>query len=102
MNFFKTNDLLQRSGPYNSCIDYTIWYIALALITIALIVLLRKKNSPKAIKISLIVFWAIAVVADIVKLATSILTDEFVLTGSLPLYICSIFSILVYYDKHFI
>lgn len=91
MNFFQTNDLLKRSGPYNNGIDYAIWYIVFALLTVGLIIFLRKKNSPKAIKASLVVFWVIAVIADIIKISTSIITDEFVLTGSLPLYICSIF-----------
>jgi len=91
MNFFTTSDMLGRSGPFNKCIDYIIWYIAFAILTVAMIVLLRKKNSPKAIKISLIVFWAIAVVADIIKIIVSVTTGGFVITGSLPLYICSIF-----------
>ena len=91
MKFFTISDMLGRSGPFNNCIDYIIWYIALAFLTIGAIFILRKKNSPKAIKLSLIIFWVIAVVADIIKIIVSITTDSFVLTGSLPLYICSIF-----------
>lgn len=91
MKFFTTSDMLGRSGPYSNCIDYTIWYIMFALLTVGLIVLLNMKKSQKAVKISLIVFWAIAVLADIIKIIVSVTTDGFVLTGSLPLYICSIF-----------
>ncbi len=91
MGFFTTNDILGRSGPYNNCLDYLIWYAVFAILTVGIIVFLVKKNSPKAIKISLTIFWAIAVFADVVKIITSIATGGFVLTGSLPLYICSIF-----------
>ena len=45
--FFTTNDLLGRVGPFNKVVDYTIWYIALAVLTVALIWYLNKKeNSP--------------------------------------------------------
>ena len=91
MNFFETADILGRSGPFNKAIDYTIWYLVFAVLTIAVIWLLRKKNSPKAVKISLIVFWAIAVVADIIKIIVSVAAGGFGWGGSLPLYICSIF-----------
>ena len=91
MNFFTTSDMLGRSGPFNKCLDYLIYYIVFAFITVGAIWLLNRKKNTKAIKISLIVFWLIAVVADTIKIIVSISTGGFVLTGSLPLYICSIF-----------
>ena len=91
MNFFETKDLLGRSGPFNNVIDYTIWYLLLAVTTIGFIWFLRKKNSEKIVKISLIVIWAIAVLADVIKISVSVATGEFVWSGSLPLYVCSIF-----------
>ena len=67
MNFFTTNDLLGRVGPFNKCIDYTIWYILLAVLTAAFIWFLNKnkRNHVNLVKYSLISTWAIAVIIDI-------------------------------------
>ena len=93
MNFFTTNDLLGRVGPFNKCIDYTIWYILLAVLTAAFIWFLNKnkRKHVNLVKYSLISTWAIAVIIDIVKIIVSVSTKSFVWSGSLPLYICSIF-----------
>ena len=91
MGFFTTNDLLGRVGPFNKVVDYTIWYIALAVLTVALIWYLNKKENSKLVKYCLIACWGIAVGVDIAKIIVSVSTGGFVITGSLPLYICSIF-----------
>ncbi|MBR4418724.1 MAG: YwaF family protein [Clostridia bacterium] len=91
MNFFKTSDLLGRSGPFNNCVDYLVWYLVLSAFTVGLVWLLRWKKNPKLTKIALIVICGIAVFADVVKINVSVSTGEFVWSGSLPLYICSIF-----------
>ena len=91
MEFFKTNDLLGRVGPYVDVIDYKIYYIVFAILSIALIWALRKKGNQNLVKYSLIGCWALAVCLDIAKITLSLATKTFVLTGSLPLYICSIF-----------
>ena len=80
MNFFTTNDLLGRVGPFNKCIDYTIWYILLAVLTAAFIWFLNKnkRKHVNLVKYSLISTWAIAVTVDIIKIIVSVSTKSFV------------------------
>jgi uncharacterized membrane protein YwaF len=91
MDFFTTSDLLGRSGPFNKVIDYTIFYLLLAVLTVGLIWFLRKKGTSKTVKYTLIACWGLAVFVDVAKIIVSVSTGGFQLTGSLPLYICSIF-----------
>ena len=90
MNWFTTSDLLKRTGPFVYSLDYIIWYAVLGLLLVGAVIWLVKKGTPKIVKILLIVLWAIAVAFDLAKLILAIV-NGFVLTGSLPLYICSIF-----------
>ena len=54
MEFIKTNDLLGRVGPYVDVIDYNIYYIVFAILSVALIWALRKKGNQILVKYSLI------------------------------------------------
>lgn len=90
MNFFTTTDLLGRSGPFSSSIDYIVWYAVFVLATIGLVWFLAKKKSMRATKITLIVCYAIAVAFDIGKYIIT-LSNGFDIGGDLPFYICSLF-----------
>ena len=90
MNWFTTNDLFQRDGPFTFSIDYIIWYVAAVLFVCAGIYFLCKHKSEKRIKVVMIVLWAINVTLDAVKLIVNI-RRGFSIGGGLPLYVCSLF-----------
>ena len=86
-NFFTTNDLFGRSGPFTSSIDYIIWYVLFVLGAAGLIWFLVKKKSALATKITLIVCYAVAVSFDIVKYIVT-WSNGFDIYSDLPFYIC--------------
>ncbi|MDE6583671.1 MAG: YwaF family protein [Clostridia bacterium] len=90
MNWFTTNDLLKRSGPFTLCVDYIVWYILAAIVLGVGIYFLCKRKSEKVTKIVFIVLWAVAVAIDVTKLIVNICTG-FNIGTDIPLYICSIF-----------
>ena len=90
MNWFTTNDLLGRDGPFTLAVDYFIWYAVVAVLVCLGIYFLNKYKTEKRVKIVLIVLWAIAVALDVVKLIVNIATGLNI-HSDLPLYVCSLF-----------
>ena len=95
MNWFTTNDLLKRDGPFTLAADYIVWYVVVAILVCVGIYFLNKYKTEKRIKIVLIVLWAITVVADFVKLIVNIYDGGFNIHSDLPLYICSLFMYIM-------
>lgn len=91
MEFFTSNDWLGRSGPFANSLEYILYILLFAVLSIVLIVLLKKKGSPKAVKITLIVLWGINLVLDIMKLVALKLKGPFDINSDMLLYICSLF-----------
>ena len=90
MNWFTTNDLLKRDGPFTFAVDYIVWYVVVAILVCIGIYFLIKYKTEKRIKAVLIVLWAINVALDIVKIIVNI-RRGFSIGGHLPLYVCSLF-----------
>ena len=94
MNWFTTDDLLKRDGPFTFAADYIVWYVVVAILVCVGIYFLNKYKTEKRIKAVLIVLWAINVALDIVKMIVNIYRG-FSIGGHLPLYICSLFMYIM-------
>lgn len=90
-DFLTSHDWLGRSGPFNASIEYIIYILLFVLLGVGLIVFLKWKNSPKAVKITLIVLWAINLGLDMLKLVALRLRGPFNIGSDMLLYICSLF-----------
>lgn len=90
MNWFTTNDLLKREGPYTYSADYIVWYVVVAIAVCAGLYFLNRYKTEKRVKTVFIVLWAMAVTLDAVKQVVNIY-DGFSIGGDLPLYVCSLF-----------
>lgn len=91
MEFFTSHDWLGRSGPFYNNLEYILFYLGFFLLGVGLIVFLKLKKNPKAVKITLTVIWAINVVLDLLKLYTLRLKGPFNIGSDMLLYICSLF-----------
>lgn len=91
MDFFTSHDWLGRSGPFTNSIEYTLYILLFVILGAGLIVLLRLKNNPKLVKITLIVIWAINLGMDLLKLVALRLKGPFNIGSDMLLYICSLF-----------
>lgn len=91
MEFFTSHDWLGRSGPFANNLEYLLYTLFFIIISSVLIVLLKIKKNPKAVKITLIVLWSINLVLDILKLVALRLRGPFNINSDMLLYICSLF-----------
>ncbi|MDE7439876.1 MAG: YwaF family protein [Clostridia bacterium] len=94
MNWFTTEDLFKRSGPFTFCIDYIVWYALFAIALCVGIYFLRKRKSDEATKIVLMVLWTVTVALDVMKLTVNICIG-FNIRNAIPLYICSLFMYIM-------
>lgn len=90
-DFLTSHDWLGRSGPFTNNLEYLLFYLAFAIFSVVLIVILKRKNNPKLTRIVLMVLYFINVAVDMIKLYALSLDGEFNIGSDMLLYICSLF-----------
>lgn len=86
-----SHDWLGRPGPFLNNLEYLLFYLAFAIFSVVLIVILKRKNNPKLTRIVLMVIYFVSVTIDMIKLYALSLDGEFNVGGDMLLYICSLF-----------
>ena len=89
--WFEQTDWFGRPGPYSPSIEYTIFYVVYAVLSILLIAFLVWKKNDKKTKIALTVIWGVNVLLDVLKLVGYMSDGRFEPDADFLLYICSLF-----------
>lgn len=90
-DILQSHDWLGRSGPFTNNLEYMLFYLAFLIFSVTLIIVLKKKNSPKLTRIVLMVLYFINVALDMMKLYVLQLDGDFNVGNDMLLYLCSMF-----------